>query len=169
MSGAERGGPLGGHSLLATQLTDTLPDKTLIASQLGMSERTLQRRPGDIGFAGGGQLAEMGGEQVVQIRREIDPKTVLGRGKIECALYFRRAFDEATELQIDTDLVELIGHRISDLTAKLPNVAAVNPIDILRLPGGVQQGHRHAVLLQAAGQGPAEALLLLADDVEGIR
>jgi AraC-like DNA-binding protein len=31
-------------SLLATQLTDTLPDKTLIASQLGMSERTLQRR-----------------------------------------------------------------------------------------------------------------------------
>ena len=31
-------------SLLATQLTDMLPDKTVIASQLGMSERTLQRR-----------------------------------------------------------------------------------------------------------------------------
>lgn len=31
-------------SLLATQLNDTLPDKTLISAQLGMSERTLQRR-----------------------------------------------------------------------------------------------------------------------------
>ena len=64
---------------------------------------------------------------------------VLGRGKVECALYFRRAFNEDAELQIDTDLVELIGHRISDLTAKLPNVAAVNPIEILRWPGVVQQ------------------------------
>ncbi len=63
----------------------------------------------------------------------------LGRGKIECALYFRRAFDENTELLIDTDFVELIGHRISDITAKLPNVAAVNPIEILRWPGVAQQ------------------------------
>ena len=63
----------------------------------------------------------------------------LGRGKVECALYFRRAFNEDTEMQIDADLVELIGHRISDVTAKLPNVAAVNPIEILRWPGVVQQ------------------------------
>ena len=63
----------------------------------------------------------------------------LGRGKVECALYFRRAFDQSNEMQIDTDLVELIGHRISDLTAKLPNVAAVNPIEILRWPGVIQQ------------------------------
>ena len=63
----------------------------------------------------------------------------LGRGKIECALYFRRAFDQNNEMRVDTDLVELIGHRISDLTAKLPNVAAVNPIDILRWPGVIQQ------------------------------
>jgi len=42
-------------------------------------------------------------------------------------------------MQIDTALVELIGNRISDLTAKLRNVAAVNPIEILRWPGVVQQ------------------------------
>ena len=64
---------------------------------------------------------------------------VLGRGKVECALFFRRAFDQDNELRVDTELVELIGHRISDLTAKLPNVAAVNPIEILRWPGVVQQ------------------------------
>ncbi len=63
----------------------------------------------------------------------------LGRGKIECALYFRRAFDEDNELRIDMDLVGLIGHRISDITSRLPNVAAVNPIEMLRWPGVVQQ------------------------------
>jgi len=63
----------------------------------------------------------------------------LGRGKVECSLYFRRAFDQDSEMQINTELVELIGHRISDLTAKLPNVAAVNPIEILRWPGVIQQ------------------------------
>ena len=65
--------------------------------------------------------------------------SALGRGKVECALYFRRAFNEDAELQVDTDLVELIGRRISDLTAKLPNVSAVNPIEILRWPGVVKQ------------------------------
>ena len=63
----------------------------------------------------------------------------LGRGKVECALYFRRGFDQDRDLTVDTDLVELIGHRISNLTAKLPNVAAVNPIEILRWPGVIQQ------------------------------
>ena len=64
---------------------------------------------------------------------------LLARGKVECALYFRRAVHQDTELQLDTDLVELIGHRISELTAKLPNVAAANPIEILRWPGVVVQ------------------------------
>lgn len=63
----------------------------------------------------------------------------LGRGKIECALNFRRAVDRETELRVDTELVELIGNRISELTSKLPNVAAVNPVDILRWPGVVAQ------------------------------
>ena len=63
----------------------------------------------------------------------------LGRGKVECALYFRRAVHQDTEIQIDKELVELIGHRISELTSKLPNVAAVNPIEILRWPGVIIQ------------------------------
>ena len=63
----------------------------------------------------------------------------LARGKVECALYFRRAVSQDDELKLDTGLVELIGHRISELTAKLPNVAAANPIEILRWPGVVVQ------------------------------
>ena len=64
---------------------------------------------------------------------------VLGRGKVECSLYFRRAVHHENEMQVDKGLVELIGHRISELTSKLPNVAAVNPIEILRWPGVVLQ------------------------------
>jgi len=63
----------------------------------------------------------------------------LGRGKVECGLYFRRAVDQQTEMQIDTDLVELLGHRISELSAKLPATAAINPIEILRWPGVMKQ------------------------------
>jgi len=64
---------------------------------------------------------------------------VLGRGKVECGLYFRRATDQQSEMQIDTDLVELIGARISELSAKLPATAAVNPIEVLRWPGVMKQ------------------------------
>jgi len=64
---------------------------------------------------------------------------VLGRGKVECGLFFRRATDQKTEMQIDTDLVALIGARISEVSAKLPATAAVNPIEILRWPGVMQQ------------------------------
>ncbi len=64
---------------------------------------------------------------------------VLGRGKVECGLYFRRAADQQSEMQIDTDLVALIGTRISEVSAKLPATAAVNPVEILRWPGVMQQ------------------------------
>jgi len=60
---------------------------------------------------------------------------VLNRGKIECGLYFRRAVDQQSEILLDTGLVELLGQRISELSAKLPATAAVNPVEILRWPG----------------------------------
>ncbi len=68
----------------------------------------------------------------------------LGRGKVECALYFRQAVHQESEMQIDTELVELIGHRIAELTSKLPNVAAANPIEILRWPGVILQNDMDA-------------------------
>lgn len=64
---------------------------------------------------------------------------VLGRGKVECGLFFRRATDQKTEMQIDTELVALIGARIAEVSARLPAAAAVNPVEILRWPGVMQQ------------------------------
>jgi len=63
----------------------------------------------------------------------------LNRGKVECALHFRRALDQQSELQINTSLVELIGTRIKEMSAMLPATGAVNPFDVLRWPGVVEQ------------------------------
>jgi len=75
---------------------------------------------------------------------------VLGRGKVECALFFRRATEQQSEMQIDISLVELLSARISDVSAKLPATAAVNPIEILRWPGVLQQSEVDAQPLFAA-------------------
>jgi uncharacterized protein (TIGR00255 family) len=80
---------------------------------------------------------------------------VLGRGKVECGLFFRRATDQQSEMQVDTDLVALIGARISEVSAKLPATAAVNPVEILRWPGVMQQPEIDAEPLY----GEASALL----------
>ena len=64
----------------------------------------------------------------------------LSRGKVECPLNFRRAFDQQAELQINAELVELIGKRIKEMSAALPATGAVNPFDVLRWPGVVEAG-----------------------------
>jgi uncharacterized protein (TIGR00255 family) len=63
----------------------------------------------------------------------------LNRGKVECSLNFRRQLDHQEELQINTGLVELIGTRIKEMSAMLPATGAVNPFDVLRWPGVVEQ------------------------------
>ena len=65
--------------------------------------------------------------------------TNIGRGKVECSLFFRRAVAQQSGMPLDTNLVKLLGARVSEITAILPAAAAVNPIDILRWPGVVQQ------------------------------
>ncbi len=61
---------------------------------------------------------------------------VLGRGKVECGLFFRRAMDQQNELQIDTDLIELVGKRLAEASSHVSvSTAAVNPVELLRWPG----------------------------------
>ena len=98
--------------------------------------------------------------------------TVLGRGKVECGLFFRRATDQKTEMQIDTDLVALIGARISEVSANLPATAAVNPVEILRWPGVMQQPEIDAEPLFDEAATLLETALRAIDDMrlsEGLR
>jgi uncharacterized protein (TIGR00255 family) len=63
----------------------------------------------------------------------------LQRGKIECAFRFRRALDASTEMQIDDDLVKLLSARLESIASELHAADEIDPIDILRWPGVMQQ------------------------------
>ncbi len=61
------------------------------------------------------------------------------RGKIECSFHFRRAFDEGTEMQLNDELLSLLSSRLETIATNFRNADMVNPVDILRWPGVVQQ------------------------------
>jgi len=65
--------------------------------------------------------------------------SVLRRGKVECALHFRRAFDQSAELKLNADLIEVIGTRVTEIRNTVADAAAPNAIDILRWPGVIAE------------------------------
>lgn len=65
--------------------------------------------------------------------------SILKRGKVECALHVRRAFDRQANMQLNTDLVDLLGRRVADISQTLPGASTLNPIDILRWPGVITE------------------------------
>jgi len=76
--------------------------------------------------------------------------STLKRGKIDCSLHFRRAFDGRTDMQLDTDLVRLLGTRAAEISAEISESTALNPIDVLRWPGVITEPEIDADPLFAA-------------------
>jgi uncharacterized protein (TIGR00255 family) len=77
----------------------------------------------------------------------------LKRGKIDCGLHFQRASGQQADMQLDMELVRLIGERAAEVAAALPEAAALNPLDVLRWPGVIAETEFDAVpLLAAAGE-----------------
>jgi len=64
---------------------------------------------------------------------------VLNRGKVECALHLRRTIDQGAEMQLNADLVALIGTRVTEISKALPETAAPSAIEILRWPGVIAE------------------------------
>ncbi len=62
-----------------------------------------------------------------------------GAARSSARCIFAALSTSETELQLDTELVELIGHRISELTSQAAQRSGRNPIEILRWPGVVVQ------------------------------
>ena len=73
----------------------------------------------------------------VELRRQI--AAAVKRGKVECSLHLRRAFHASDELKLDQQLVRQISARVADLSELLPETRALDPIDVLRWPGVVQE------------------------------
>jgi uncharacterized protein (TIGR00255 family) len=90
---------------------------------------------------------------------------LLKRGKVDCALHFRRATDQKRELQINTDLAKLIGSRLAELAHVLPATTPVNPIEILRWPGVIAEAEIDAEPLFAEASSLLEKTLLAIDEM----
>ena len=85
---------------------------------------------------------------------------VLGRGKVECGLFFRRVVDQQSEMQLDETLVSVLRARLDEIAARLPQAAAVNPLDVLRWPGILQQPEVNAEPLFEDASGLLEKTLV---------
>ncbi|MFQ5608782.1 MAG: YicC/YloC family endoribonuclease [Woeseiaceae bacterium] len=70
-------------------------------------------------------------------RKQVGDK--LKRGKVECVFHFRRAFDESTELRLNEELVDLLSARLEAVAKSLHDAGDVNPVDVLRWPGVIEQ------------------------------
>ena len=75
---------------------------------------------------------------------------VLSRGKVECALHFRRALDQKAEMKLNADLLQLLGTRVTEIRNVLPDTVAPNALDILRWPGVIAESEVDAEPLQEA-------------------
>ncbi len=73
----------------------------------------------------------------VELRRQI--AAAVKRGKVECSLHLRRAFHANDKLKLDQQLVRQISARVAELSDLLPETRALDPIDVLRWPGVVQE------------------------------
>jgi len=82
----------------------------------------------------------------IELRQQVSG--VLRRGKVECSVHFRRT--EEGHGKLNEALVKQLGARIEELGKLLPETRAVDPIDVLRWPGVVDQPDVEAGPLIAA-------------------
>ncbi len=73
----------------------------------------------------------------IELRRQVGE--VVKRGKVECSLHLRRAIADNEELKLNRELVQQLGARALELSELLPATHPVNPVDVLRWPGVVQE------------------------------
>jgi uncharacterized protein (TIGR00255 family) len=84
---------------------------------------------------------------------------VLRRGKVECALHFQRAADQQTEMQLNREMVSLVGTRITEIQNALPSATTPSAIDILRWPGVIADPEIDAGPLRKDAAGLLDATL----------
>lgn len=75
--------------------------------------------------------------------RETDLRQLIGarvkRGKVDCTLHYRRPAGGASELRLNRALIDQIGARARELGTLLPEVRPLDPMDVLRWPGVVEE------------------------------
>ncbi len=64
---------------------------------------------------------------------------VLQRGKVDCHLHFRRAASAERSLPLNRELVARLAERAAELGSILPETRALDPLDVLRWPGVLEE------------------------------
>jgi uncharacterized protein (TIGR00255 family) len=96
--------------------------------------RTVNHRYLDVHF----RLPEELRAKEIELRQRISAR--LKRGKVDCSLHIRRSSGgAAAKLEINKDLVRQLGARIDEIASLLPATQAVDPVDILRWPGVIEE------------------------------
>ena len=73
----------------------------------------------------------------IELRRQVSE--VVKRGKVECSIHLRRAISENEELRLNQELVQQLSARAQELSELLPETHPLNPVDVLRWPGVVEE------------------------------
>ncbi len=63
----------------------------------------------------------------------------LRRGKVDCSLALRRTEKSQADLELNRELASILTEKIEELRVVSHDYGAVNPVDVLRWPGVVQQ------------------------------
>jgi uncharacterized protein (TIGR00255 family) len=79
---------------------------------------------------------ELRGKEV-ELRQQIG--TFCKRGKVECSIHIRRSSAEGAQLRLNENLVRQIGRAVEELSDLLPGSRKVDPVDVLRWPGVVEE------------------------------
>lgn len=86
------------------------------------------------------------------------------RGKVECSFHIRRSATAGAELRLNENLVRQIGRSVEELRDLLPGMRKVDPVDVLRWPGVIEEPEVDAdPLFAAAVELLGEALGSLTD------
>jgi uncharacterized protein (TIGR00255 family) len=99
----------------------------------------------------------------VELRRQI--AATVRRGKIECSMHLRHALYDKEELKLNQELVRQLSARVEELSGLLPETRALDPVDVLRWPGVVQEPEIDAEPLFAATSDLLAAALVALDEM----
>jgi len=103
------------------------------AGTLTCELRTVNHRFLDVQF----RLPDELRAKEIELRQQIAGS--VKRGKIECSVHIRRVQQQDSELRLNNDLVRQIGRSVEALNSLLPATRDVDPIDVLRWPGVVEE------------------------------
>ena len=97
-----------------------------------------------------------------ELRQQIT--AVLDRGKVDAQLNFRRQSGDKQALQINAEAVAQLQSAVSELSGSFSEMRPLNPLDVLRWPGVVEEPEvDQGPLMEAAQDLLGETLVMLAE------